>query len=349
MSAPPIASVRELLERVRPPKDLRLDCSILSKGNDNYHIDVELSRSFVSLATSVIEEMVKRTVAGRRPTGQPDDMEALRDAYDDMVKDSLHRTKTDLKPAQVRVLQFAIIKFLLSEVRAQLDLMVKQVEETLGQQQYSGSRNLLVTQEKFTWIRKHYPTFLYRANRAILRHLQKQETNQLRPLRDQFLGDELSELPNILFNPMLAAASPVEPHLLLESYALWSGGGKEIVEANARLEAFSKKRLPALQIKPLREIDKIPSGHTEVYDELGGLFAAQPYIGPSIDQKDQVVEDFCWLDHPGYIRFVFDASVHERTAAKIEGRAARWKFRSDAKKLVRLGAAARASLLPDKS
>ncbi|MEX2365929.1 MAG: hypothetical protein WD601_04950, partial [Pseudohongiellaceae bacterium] len=145
MSTQHVTSARDLLEQIRPPTNLQLDCSVLRKGIDNYHIDVELSASFVRHARRVIEELVRRVVVGDRL--QALDMEALRDVYADMIKVSLHRTKTDLTPEQVRVLQFAIIKFVLQEVRDQLDGMVSQVEETLAQQQYAGSRSLLVTQQ----------------------------------------------------------------------------------------------------------------------------------------------------------------------------------------------------------
>lgn len=346
MASAQAASAKDILANVKSPRPLKLDFSVMKKGIDNYHVDIALSPDFVLYGSTVCEDVVKRVIGGKKPAGTPEDTDALRDAYEEMIKASLHRTKTDLTPDQVKVLHFGIIKFVIEEVRRHIDAAVSQLEEALNQQQYAGSRNLMVTQEKFTWIRHHYPTFLYQSTRAMLRLLQREE-NKVRQLRGQFLGDEAAELANAMFNPMLAAAGPTDPHLLMDSYAMWPGGGKGIGEANAELEKYFGGKLPDLKIQTFKEIEKIDSGQSEVYDALGGLFAAQPYLGPSPDQKDQVVETFSWLDHPGYMRFLFDPTVHERNMAGIEGKRAQWSFKSEAKKLVKIGAEARARLVSE--
>ncbi|HKI74694.1 MAG TPA: hypothetical protein VJ998_08620, partial [Pseudomonadales bacterium] len=273
-------------------------------------------------------------------------MERMRSSYEDIIKVSLHRTKTDLIPEQVRILHFGIIKFLLVEVRQQLDKLVGQVEETLSQQQFAGSRSLLVTQERFTWIRKHYSTFQYRVTRAVMKDLQRVETNHLRQLREQFLGQEMPELTHILFNPMLAASSPVDPHLLMDAYAMWHGGSREIGDALASLEAYFAASLPEFKVLALRA-SRPDVGQTEIYDGLGGLFAAQPIMGASEDQKDRVSESFCWLDHPGNVRLLFDETVHERISSGIEERRAQRGFKSTAKKLLKVGGGARSHFASD--
>ncbi|MBD3648674.1 MAG: hypothetical protein HUJ31_14750 [Pseudomonadales bacterium] len=67
-----------------------------------------------------------------------------------------------------------------------------------------------------------------------------------------------------------------------------------------------------------RPLYRKESGQNEVYDEFRGHFALQPYLGPALDQKDEVQETFCWLEHPGHMRLLFDANVHERTAQRLK-------------------------------
>lgn len=342
-----IQTAQDLLARIRPPAAVALDCSVMQKGIDNYAIDVELDTKFLIQAKVAVQEVVKRVVAARRGAGDTEHMDALRAVYADMIRVSLHRTKTDLKAPQVRIVQFAIMKYIITQVKTELDGMVHQVEETLAQQQFSGSRSLMVTQERLAWLRKHYGVYRYRTVYAILRQLQREETNQLRPLREQFLGDQLGALPHILFNPMLAAPAPLTPQLLVDSYALWPAGAREFNEANAALESFLGERLPGLGILTLKSSERPEAGGTEIYDALGGLFAAQPVLGASPDQKDAVMEEFCWLAQPGNIRLLFDPAVHDRLSQAIGDRRVQRAFKSEAKKLEKIGLEARAKFASD--
>lgn len=342
-----ISSAKDLLAHAAAPADIRLDCSVMQKGIDNYAIDIELDSRFLARTRRVLQELVKRVVGGRRPNADADLIDAMREAYVDMVNVSLHRTKTNFDPAQVRICHFGIIKFIVSEVRDQIEAHVRQVEETLGQQQFAGSRSLLVTQERFAWLRKHSAAFQYRATRAMFRQLQREETSQLRPLREQFLGDDLIELPNILLNPMLAVTSPMLPQLTLDSYMMWTGNADAFCDAIAELEKYLAGRLPELALTPLRAPAKSLVGDTEIYDQLGGIFGAQPILGAATDQKDEVNEQFCWLDQPANIRLLFDASVHERMIGNVHGWRATREFKSLTRKLQKIGMEARSRFVGD--
>lgn len=342
-----IHSVKELMARAVAPRAAHLDCGVMQKGIDNYAIDIELDRQFLMHTRQVIQNMVKRVAAGKRANADPAQVDAMRGAYEDMVKVSLHKTKTGFAPEQVRICHLGIAKFVVAEVRAQLDATVKQVEETLGQQQFSGSRSLLVTQEKFAWLRKHYADFQYSVTRTLFRHLQRAESSQLRPLREQLLGDELIELPNILLNPMLSVTSPIFPRLLVDSYMFWSGNVEALCTAIAGLEAFLAAKLPDLVLLPLRAAARRSVGDTEIYDQLGGLFGSQPILGSAVDQKDKVSEQFGWLEQPGNIRLLFDPSVHQRMVEDIGDKRAQRRFRSETRKLQKLGMQARARFVND--
>ena len=103
---------------------------------------------------------------------------------------------------------------------------------------------------------------------------------------------------------MLFGRSPRDPLLLLDNYAVWPGNGQEFEVLNIALEAGFKKHLPGQVFDSLKNQAKLASAQAEVYDELGGLFAAQTLLGPSEDQKDQVSESFSWLDHPDNVRLL---------------------------------------------
>jgi hypothetical protein len=337
-----ITSLGDILSRIKAPRVVCLDCSVANKGVDNYHIDVELSPAFSFKAREVIESQVKKIVAGNKlSSGNSQEMGEFRDSYTDMMRVTLHRYKTDLSRDQIRILQFAVVKFILERVRLQLDLYGEQLEETQAQQQFSGSRSLLTTQEKVTWFRKYNSDFLFRVNRLLLKQLQREENNQLKKLREQILGDGFSEAVNILYNPMLYARTPQDPLLLLECYASWPNNGAGFEETNSTVEAVLAANLPKLPFESLRDESSVTSAHAEVYDELGGLFAAQSLLGPSEDQKEMVSESFSWLEQPGNIRLLFDEILLEKLITRVKeekGLKVQWTFKSDVKKLLKIAA-----------
>ena len=342
-----VRSEADILALVSAPASIEMDSSVGNKGIDNYHIDVELSAAFVFNCKEVVESIAKQVVAGTK-IGKSDLIDDLRSNYRDLIKATLHRAKTDLSAPVINVLQFAVIKLVLQETRAQMDLMSEQMEETLSQQKFAGSRSLLATQERFTWFRQNRDSFTYKINRAILKQLQREETSELRQLREQFLGNAIPELLNIMFNPMLSASNPLEDSLLHENYALWNRA--EFPAGIEKLEAHLGELFPGLPLLPLKSKIDLGSAQSEIYDELGGLFAAQNLLGPSEDQKVLVSESFCWLDQPGNVRFVFDSTIHNRSLAVLkdqEGMKAQWAFKSDVKKLVRAALDARKMFADD--
>lgn len=341
----PIKSLKDITEQIRAPGPISVDGASIARGIDNYHADVEISSVLTLRVKEVIDQNMKRLVAGKPLiSGNSEMLIEVRNSYSDLMKVTMHRTKTDLRPAEIDLLQFAVVKFLIQEVRDALDSYRDQLEETLGQQQYSGSRSLMATQERVQWFRKHNVEFGFRLTRLFLRQFQREENNQLKRLREQILGP-FAQAPNVLFNPLLFARSPKDPLLLLDYYAVWPGNGAEFAQFNASLEAGIAKAFPDYPFVPLKSEKKLDSAQTEVYDELGGLFAAQSLLGPSEDQKNEISESFSWLDHPGNMRLLFDVRVHEKHLEHEDlGFTESWGLKGDIKKLQKIAQDLRKSL-----
>ncbi len=335
-----IGSFNDILSGLFTPQEIRLDCSQANKGVDNYHIDIELSPSFVQKTSELIETQVKRIVTGNKlSSGNSAEFGVFRGEYADMMKVTLHRCKTDLTPGQVKILQFAVVKFVLQEIRNALAKYGEELEVAQGQQKYAGSRNLLTTQEKIIWFRKFRNEFQFRVSRLMFRQMQRVDNNHLKKLRAQVLGDDLIEAVHILYNPLLFARTPQDPVVLLEYYFLWPTHEANFENLNSSLEALLARLLPECKFTPLKDDRVTPATHAEVYDELGGFFAAQQMLGASEDQKESISENFCWLDYPGNIRLLFDEQILDDYLQKLKeekGLKAQWGLKSDIKKLLRI-------------
>ena len=59
-----ISSRNDIIATISSPKSIDMDVSALHRGIDNYHVDVHLSDGFLFAAKDVIENAVKRIVAG---------------------------------------------------------------------------------------------------------------------------------------------------------------------------------------------------------------------------------------------------------------------------------------------
>ena len=338
-----------LISKIQVPQDTVLNTGILGRGIDNYHIDVRLSESFVLHARELIEKVVKRITSGNRPFPNSEDLEDFRESYRDMMTTSLHRTRKDLVSEELQVLQFGVLKFVLKEIRANLQGVLKNIEDTVGQQQYAGSRSLLATQEQLAWFRRHHDVYLYRANRALLQQIQREE-NGLRELRKQVTPEDRGELLNVIFNPMLCAEAPSDTCLLAESYALWPGGGKQFPTFNLRMEDTLSEAYPELAVVPLKPEAKIES--TEVFDTLHGLFNVQDIMGASEDQSTTLSESYSWLEHPANVRLLFDAVVQEKELKELReslGMKGQWDLKSDLKKMFKIGLELRSKMFDDSS
>ncbi|MFT5209893.1 MAG: hypothetical protein ACI9CE_001616, partial [Flavobacterium sp.] len=128
-----ITCLEDILDRVQCPQPISMDCSAFQRGIDNYRIDVHLSDQFALQAYSIIEAVVKRVVAGQSAiSGNSEELEYFRSAYNEMMQTSYHRVKTDLTPETIRFLHFGLIKYVLLETKSQLDKLVEQIEESIA-------------------------------------------------------------------------------------------------------------------------------------------------------------------------------------------------------------------------
>jgi hypothetical protein len=320
-----IRSAQDILQKVMQPKNIALDCSSLVKGLDNYLVDVHLSASFVRLGRDLIAACTRQAVAGQK-LNSPDLTDRFRRSYSDMLRATFHRTKTDLTPGQIGILQFATVKYLLAETQSQLAVILQQLEDTVAQQQYGGSRSLMATQARFSWMRQNHDEFQYRVNRAIFKLLQREDRNHLRQLRDEQLHGEFREALNVMYNPLLSSANLQSSRLLMDHYALWPIAS--FSDASARVEMVLKRHFPELDQVPLRP-ERQHVVQSEVYDELGGLFACQGLLGQAENQQDNLTEVFSWLEQPGNMRSLFDEKLHQARAEVIRadaGALVQWRF-----------------------
>ena len=123
-----------LFETTHPSRGVQLSIDKLSKGIDNYHIDVKLSTKFSSDIKKLVALLVSQVAIPKAEAlGQfYAAFDKIRAEYLDMMTILIHRVKTDLSADEVCFLQFAAIKIILRVTKAKLDSDIENVTSRSG-------------------------------------------------------------------------------------------------------------------------------------------------------------------------------------------------------------------------
>ena len=286
-----------LLETIEKNRSVQLSIEKLSKGIDNYHIDVRLSSKFSSDIKKLVALLVSQ-IAIPKPKHWDNSkaFEKIRSEYLDMMTILIHRVKTDLSADEICFLQFAVIKIILRVTRAKLDSDIDNVTSRLTDLRNKGSSEALATDQRLFWLKKNYDSILYNVNKQIFSQLQRVEERQLAPVREQFLGEEYRYIVDVLFNPLLIVSDPSALPLLINEFCVysWNSEATGFIELDAKVEKLLNKRLKQLPIPAMVEDSMAAIAEAEIHDELGGLFQTQTFFGPAKDtnqkNKEQLAE-----------------------------------------------------------
>jgi hypothetical protein len=334
-----------LFETIDQNRSVQLSIDKLSKGIDNYHIDVKLSSKFSSDIKKLASLLVSQ-LAIPKPKHWDNStvFEKVRVEYLDMMTILIHRVKTDLSADEICFLQFAPIKIILRVTKAKLDSDIDNVTSRLADLRNKGSSEALAVDQRLFWLKKNYDAILYSVNKQIFAQLQRVEERQLASVRDQFLGDEYKYIVDVLFNPILFVSDPSALPLLMNEFCIysWNGEAKGFVDLNAKIEKLMNKKLKQLPLPAIGEDSTVAIAEAEIHDDLGGLFQTQIFFGPAKDTKSTIIEELSWLESPKNIPALFDNQKNREQLAVVRsehGFGAWWKRRGEIKNLERTLAA----------
>lgn len=334
-----------LLETIEKNRSVQLSIEKLSKGIDNYHIDVRLSSKFSSDIKKLVALLVSQ-IAIPKPKHWDNSkaFEKIRSEYLDMMTILIHRVKTDLSADEICFLQFAVIKIILRVTRAKLDSDIDNVTSRLTDLRNKGSSEALATDQRLFWLKKNYDSILYNVNKQIFSQLQRVEERQLAPVREQFLGEEYRYIVDVLFNPLLIVSDPSALPLLINEFCVysWNSEATGFIELDAKVEKLLNKRLKQLPIPAMVEDSMAAIAEAEIHDELGGLFQTQTFFGPAKDTKAVIGEELNWFESPEIVAGLFNNQKNKEQLAELRsehGFGAWWKRRGEIKNLDRTLAA----------
>lgn len=335
MSSQPDKDIYSLIN-----SDLDIGFSIegLSKGIDNYHIDIRLSRRFASDVKKVVALLVPQiAVPTPKPWDNSRNLERLRNSYLDLMTVLIHRVKTDLSADHISFLQLAALKHIIRSTSAYFDSDIRQLSAKLSELRNKGSSDALATDQKLFWLKKNRDLLIYRVNKQLFAQLGRVEERQLKPIRDQFLGPEYDFVSELILNPLLSSPDINNLSLLTDEYKIWDLSGDEasFMDIDSKVTKLFDKRISALPSLAIKPTNTKPD-HPEIHDEMSGFFKIRNLLGPSEDAKSELNESFDWLEHEDNISILFNSSKTDtwlKAVKKEHGFFAWWKCRKDVKHL----------------
>lgn len=314
---------------VLPP--LHIDIADLRRGVDNYHVDVRLSPKFAGDVRRVATTLLQRAISQNPQALDNNIFNPLRASYLDVMTHLIHRVKTNLNADSVKLLEFALLKHILTTTQGLLDSTIDELKQSSSESQERSSANTLSTNQRLFWLQRQYDAILMNVNHQIFAQLERVETRQLRDVRLQYLPLQHHDALDLRLNPMLFSSDPSANAFLIEQYRLW-GGETDDAGFNALNASIEKSLSEQLTQKPQSPLLAQANGTPELYDDLGGLFQTQKFMGMAIDSKNILNEEFSWLDTPENLVLLFNIDKRQEALLDIRkesGFGAWWKARKE--------------------
>ena len=255
-----------------------------------------------------------------------------------MMTDMIHRIKRDLSRSEIILLQFAVNRSMLETTRNTLNNMIGTLRTKLSESRGRSSGKALSIQDQIFWLSKHYNLIIYSVIRQFFKMLGLVEKKKLQAVRRQYLDDGDQIFLDILFCPLLLTGNLEASNFLIEKYLLWNRDQDESLfpDINLAVESLFRELLPEVRFDPL--VDRRQSyDQLEIYDDMGGLAACKPLLGPARDMKNTITEHFSWLDHPDNFDHLFNVVTLEEIGQqirKVSGIKAGWQFKKEQKRVL---------------
>ncbi|MFK7863520.1 MAG: hypothetical protein AB8B95_04750 [Pseudohongiellaceae bacterium] len=319
-------------------QSISLSTEGLAKGIDNYHVDVNLSRKFSSETRKLVTLLISQVATPSKKTwDNSKQLKRFRNLYLDMMTVLIHRVKTDLDRDHVLFLQLAVVKHVVKAGRFQLDKEITTTSTRLTDFKSKGASEALGTDQRLFWLRRNYDDILYQVNKSLFAQIQKAEDQELALVRQQFLGQDSHVATSAMTNPLLWTSNISSLTLQLQNYSLWDINSEEtgFKHLDSLVSELISRTIPEASYLPLAETNS-QQGDTEIGDELGGLFQLQSYIGPTVDSKSILSEEFSWLEIPGNAQKLFSKKLSQQWLTDKRqqlGFFRAWAFRKEIRRL----------------
>jgi len=332
----------EFLALMRPVKPWPVQLERYSRGIDNARVDVHLSETFRSRASTLARIMVRYEVATHywgesESQPQPSDLDGFRDAYRGLV-DGAMKQREQMPPADwVRLVQLSVLKYMLMMVPEEIRRLRAHLEKERDDENALHSGRRLEYHDRIVVLAREESAVAYRVYQRLFRLVDKLETMQLRKLRKSIIGVSWPVPREALFNALLQLPNLLAESEVMHHYPMFfvEETGKEALNGLNRCvtEIFSDY-LPTWAVpgkggssedseaSGLRFMDRLDQGG------LRGFLETEIILSQLLSEEEYRRPLYSWLDEPeNLIQLLRDPGDGESAdrAPEAERQAKHWR------------------------
>ena len=282
-----------ICKRIPEIRSISFDLGDVKHSPEN-RIEVMLSPALLGSVRAAADALIRQNVY---PIPGTDNLERyladLRYQYQSVCSQLVHRVETDLKPEEVTLLHFALLKGVMTTVRDTLRNYCNTRKQRAEELKQRGSEELLKVQDQLAWFYQHADLIHYRVMKNVLRELRRVESRYPHTLWQQTAKVAFNSSA-ILFTPLTAVGErPTEQYLfdhlfLCEDFTQCIKALNETIEAACIATFTSAKTLPLFE-----QQTSIITVNNDVSHPPWANF-----LSSANPAQQPVSEQLCWLDDP---------------------------------------------------
>jgi len=276
----------------------------LAFGVDNIHLDVHISpQVYNALKKTAFLLMVKHSGTEdffkeyKREFCEAE-KEALKRICNDVLLDGINKARTASDVQIDFLVQTALVKLFLEEIKSQYKILVSQLEPLVRMYQLSAKHDqddVFFIKEKLSEVKLHYNQIIRMVGKELFELLSEINTRKLRDLRETHFPSR-DILPNhFITNPILHINNPNDDFFLIEEYVLM-GQRSEDIDNYTRVKSALYELLDQVNIADICGSDHAETGERKL-PEVNGTFNAKNYLSDSlIMEPDNIGRMFDYYD-----------------------------------------------------
>lgn len=265
------------------------------KHSPENRIEVMLSPALLSSVRAAADALIRQNVA--YPIPGTDNLDRyladLRYQYQSVCSQLAHRVDSDLKPEEITLLHFALLKGVMTTVRDTIRNYCNTRKQRAEELKQLGSEELLKVQDQLAWFYQHSDLIHYRVMKVVLQELRRVESRYLHTLWQQTAKVSVNSSA-ILLTPLTAVGERPTEQYLFDHLFLCEDFTQRIKTLVEAIEAACIATFSSAKILPL--FDQQTSIITVTNDVSHPPWAN--FLSSANSAQQSVSEQLCWLDDP---------------------------------------------------
>ena len=230
----------------------------LVPGVDNIRYDVSISQIFLSATKKIVEQLVVRhagmekRVADKKQVNWIKQVDRYKQLYQDLLEEAVNKAKGEREIQIEYLIQTAIYKFLLNEVKSQYERLVRRMKKAVRKSELATHNDLAESPKlkgKLQRLLQERDTILKQVGLEIFGFWDEVEKKEVKPMHEAVFGKRASFFEDCLKNPMPHVSKAHNEFFMIAEYDLTLGKRIEDADKYETLLYIIRQLLNLIDIK----------------------------------------------------------------------------------------------------